>query len=234
MPGKLMLIPTPIGNLKDITLRVLDVLTEVDLILAEDTRTSHKLMSHYGITTPMQSFHMHNEHKVVAKYVGELQHGKTLALVSDAGTPGISDPGYLLVREAIKGGIAVEALPGPTAFLPALLASGLPCEKFIFEGFLPHKKGRQTRLKLLAEETRTMIFYESVHRMQKSLEEMAQYFGPDRPASYSREITKKFEETARGTLSELIEHVKATMPRGEFVVVVGGLPAGRQGRNENY
>jgi 16S rRNA (cytidine1402-2'-O)-methyltransferase len=232
MPGKLMLIPTPIGNLKDITLRVLDVLTEVDLILAEDTRTSHKLMSHYGITTPMQSFHMHNEHKVVAKYVAELQHGKTLALVSDAGTPGISDPGYLLVREAIKGGIAVEALPGPTAFLPALLASGLPCEKFIFEGFLPHKKGRQTRLKLLAEETRTMIFYESVHRLEKTLTEMAQYFGPDRPASYSREITKKFEETARGTLSELIEHVKATMPRGEFVVVVGGLPAGRQGRNE--
>jgi 16S rRNA (cytidine1402-2'-O)-methyltransferase len=232
MPGKLMLIPTPIGNLKDITLRVLDVLTEVDLILAEDTRTSHKLMSHYGITTPMQSFHMHNEHKVVAKYVGELQHGKTLALVSDAGTPGISDPGYLLVREAIKGGIAVEALPGPTAFLPALLASGLPCEKFIFEGFLPHKKGRQTRLKLLAEETRTMIFYESVHRLEKTLTEMAQYFGPDRPASYSREITKKFEETARGTLAELIEHVKTTSPKGEFVVVVGGLPAGRQGRNE--
>jgi 16S rRNA (cytidine1402-2'-O)-methyltransferase len=234
MPGKLMLIPTPIGNLKDITLRVLDVLTEVDLILAEDTRTSHKLMSHYGITTPMQSFHMHNEHKVVAKYVGELQHGKTLALVSDAGTPGISDPGYLLVREAIKGGIAVEALPGPTAFLPALLASGLPCEKFIFEGFLPHKKGRQTRLKLLAEETRTMIFYESVHRLEKTLTEMAQYFGPDRPASYSREITKKFEETARGTLAELIEHVKTSSPKGEFVVVVGGLPAGRQGRNENY
>jgi 16S rRNA (cytidine1402-2'-O)-methyltransferase len=227
MPGKLMLIPTPIGNLKDITLRVLDVLTEVDLILAEDTRTSHKLMSHYGITTPMQSFHMHNEHKVVAKYVGELQHGKTLALVSDAGTPGISDPGYLLVREAIKGGIAVEALPGPTAFLPALLASGLPCEKFIFEGFLPHKKGRQTRLKLLAEETRTMIFYESVHRLEKTLTEMAQYFGPDRPASYSREITKKFEETARGTLAELIEHVKTSSPKGEFVVVVGGLPAGR-------
>jgi 16S rRNA (cytidine1402-2'-O)-methyltransferase len=233
MPGKLMLIPTPIGNLKDITLRVLDVLTEVDLILAEDTRTSHKLMSHYGITTPMQSFHMHNEHKVVAKYVGELQHGKTLALVSDAGTPGISDPGYLLVREAIKGGIAVEALPGPTAFLPALLASGLPCEKFIFEGFLPHKKGRQTRLKLLAEETRTMIFYESVHRLEKTLTEMAQYFGPDRPASYSREITKKFEETARGTLAELIEHVKTTMPKVSLWWWLGAcLPAGREVKDE--
>ena len=225
--GKLILVPTPIGNLQDITLRALDVLKTADLILAEDTRTTRKLLQHFGIDTPLQSFHMHNEHKVVERFVADIAAGKTIAQVSDAGTPGISDPGFLLVREAIKAGIDVEVLPGPTAFIPALVASGLPCDKFVFEGFLPHKKGRQTRLKLLAEETRTMIFYESVHRMQKSLEEMAQYFGPDRPASYSREITKKFEETARGTLAELIEHVKTTSPKGEFVVVVGGLPAGK-------
>ena len=220
--GKLILVPTPIGNLKDITLRALEVLKEADLILAEDTRTSRNLLNHYSISTPLQSFHMHNEHKVVERYVAEIASGKTIVQVSDAGTPGISDPGFLLVREAIKAGITVEAMPGATAFVPALVASGLPCDKFVFEGFLPQKKGRQTRFKFLADETRTMVFYESVHRIQKSLEEMAQYFGPERPASYSREISKKFEETARGTLAELIEHVKATSPKGEFVVVVGG------------
>jgi 16S rRNA (cytidine1402-2'-O)-methyltransferase len=220
--GKLIVVPTPIGNLKDITLRALEVLKEADLILAEDTRTSRNLLNHYSISTPLQSFHMHNEHKVVERFVAEMAAGKTLVQVSDAGTPGISDPGFLLVREAIKAGITVEVMPGATAFVPALVASGLPCDKFVFEGFLPQKKGRQTRFKFLADETRTMIFYESVHRMQKSLEEMAQYFGPERPASYSREISKKFEETARGTLAELIEHVKTTSPKGEFVVVVGG------------
>lgn len=220
--GKLILVPTPIGNLKDITLRALEVLKEADLILAEDTRTSRTLLSHYNISTPLQSFHMHNEHKVVERYVAEMAIGKTIVQVSDAGTPGISDPGFLLVREAIKAGIAVEVMPGATAFVPALVASGLPCDKFVFEGFLPQKKGRQTRFKFLADETRTMVFYESVHRIQKSLEEMALYFGPERPASYSREISKKFEETARGTLAELIEHVKTTGPKGEFVVVVGG------------
>jgi len=220
--GKLIVVPTPIGNLKDITLRALEVLKEADLILAEDTRTSRNLLNHYSISTPLQSFHMHNEHKVVERFVAEMAAGKTLVQVSDAGTPGISDPGFLLVREAIKAGITVEVLPGATAFVPALVASGLPCDKFVFEGFLPQKKGRQTRFKFLADETRTMVFYESVHRIQKSLEEMAQYFGPERPASYSREISKKFEETARGTLAELIEHVKTTSPKGEFVVVVGG------------
>ena len=220
--GKLILVPTPIGNLKDITLRALEVLKEADLILAEDTRTSRNLLNHYSISTPLQSFHMHNEHKVVERYVAEIASGKTIVQVSDAGTPGISDPGFLLVREAIKAGITVEVMPGATAFVPALVASGLPCDKFVFEGFLPQKKGRQTRFKFLADETRTMVFYESVHRIQKSLEEMADYFGPERPASYSREISKKFEETARGTLAELIEHVKATSPKGEFVVVVGG------------
>ena len=220
--GKLILVPTPIGNLKDITLRALEVLKEADLILAEDTRTSRNLLNHYSISTPLQSFHMHNEHKVVERYVAEIASGKTIVQVSDAGTPGISDPGFLLVREAIKAGITIEVMPGATAFVPALVASGLPCDKFVFEGFLPQKKGRQTRFKFLADETRTMVFYESVHRIQKSLEEMADYFGPERPASYSREISKKFEETARGTLAELIEHVKATSPKGEFVVVVGG------------
>ena len=220
--GKLILVPTPIGNLKDITLRALEVLKEADLILAEDTRTSRNLLNHYSISTPLQSFHMHNEHKVVERYVAEIASGKTIVQVSDAGTPGISDPGFLLVREAIKAGITVEVMPGATAFVPALVASGLPCDKFVFEGFLPQKKGRQTRFKFLADETRTMVFYESVHRIQKSLEQMAQYFGPERPASFSREISKKFEETARGTLAELIEHVKTTSPKGEFVVVVGG------------
>jgi 16S rRNA (cytidine1402-2'-O)-methyltransferase len=220
--GKLILVPTPVGNLKDITLRALEVLKEADLILAEDTRTSRNLLNHYSISTPLQSFHMHNEHKVVERYVAEMAAGKTIVQVSDAGTPGISDPGFLLVREAIKAGIAVEVMPGATAFVPALVASGLPCDKFVFEGFLPQKKGRQTRLKFLADETRTMVFYESVHRMHKSLTEMAEYFGPERPASYSREISKKFEETARGTLAELAQHVKTTSPKGEFVVVVGG------------
>jgi 16S rRNA (cytidine1402-2'-O)-methyltransferase len=167
--GKLIVVPTPIGNLKDITLRALEVLKEADLILAEDTRTSRNLLNHYSISTPLQSFHMHNEHKVVERFVAEMAAGKTLVQVSDAGTPGISDPGFLLVREAIKAGITVEVMPGATAFVPALVASGLPCDKFVFEGFLPQKKGRQTRFKFLADETRTMIFYESVHRMQKSL-----------------------------------------------------------------
>ncbi len=220
--SKLYIIPTPIGNLEDITLRALRLLKEVDLVLAEDTRTSKKLFSHYDIQTPLASFHMHNEHKVLAKYIDRIKSGETFALISDAGTPAISDPGFLLVRECVKNKIEVDCLPGATAFVPALVNSGLPNEKFVFEGFLPVKKGRQTRLKLLVDESRTMVFYESPHRVIKTISQFAEYFGEERKASVSREISKMFEETIRGTISELTEHFENKKPKGEFVIIVEG------------
>jgi 16S rRNA (cytidine1402-2'-O)-methyltransferase len=219
----LYLVPTPIGNLEDITLRALRVLKEVDCILAEDTRTSGKLLKHFEIKTPMQSHHMHNEHKTVEHLVKRLQSGETIALISDAGTPAISDPGFLLTRACVENNIEVNCLPGATAFVPALVNSGLPNDKFIFEGFLPVKKGRQTRLKLLAEETRTIIFYESPHKLVKTLGHFCEYFGEDRPVSVSREITKLFEETIRGTAKEVLEHYTNKPPKGEIVIVVGAL-----------
>ncbi len=220
--SKLYIIPTPIGNLEDITLRALRLLKDVDLVLAEDTRTSKKLFSHYDIQTPLASFHMHNEHKVLAKYIDRIKSGETFALISDAGTPAISDPGFLLVRECVKNEIEVDCLPGATAFVPALVNSGLPNEKFIFEGFLPVKKGRQTRLKLLVDESRTMVFYESPHRVIKTISQFAEYFGEERKASVSREISKMFEETIRGTISELLVHFENKKPKGEFVIIVEG------------
>jgi 16S rRNA (cytidine1402-2'-O)-methyltransferase len=220
--SKLYIIPTPIGNLEDITLRALRLLKDVDLVLAEDTRTSKKLFSHYDIQTPLASFHMHNEHKVLAKYIDRIKSGETFALISDAGTPAISDPGFLLVRECVKNKIEVDCLPGATAFVPALVNSGLPNEKFVFEGFLPVKKGRQTRLKLLVDESRTMVFYESPHRVIKTISQFAEYFGEERKASVSREISKMFEETIRGTISELTEHFENKKPKGEFVIIVEG------------
>lgn len=222
MSGKLYIVPTPIGNLKDITLRALEVLKEVDVILAEDTRTSGKLMSHYSISTSLRPYHMHNEHKTLEGLIKDLQAGRVMALITDAGTPAISDPGFLLVREAIREDIPVETLPGATAFVPALVNSGLPAHNFTFEGFLPVKKGRQTKFTELAEETRTMIFYESPYRIAKTLGEMAKYWGAERQASVSREITKKFEETLRGTLVELEDHFKKNSPKGEFVICVSG------------
>ncbi len=220
--SKLYIIPTPIGNLEDITLRAMRLLKEVDLVLAEDTRTSRKLFSHYEIETSLVSFHMHNEHQVLLKYVDRLKSGETFALISDAGTPAISDPGFLLVRECVKEGIEVDCLPGATAFVPALVNSGLPNEKFVFEGFLPVKKGRQTRLKLLAEEERTMVFYESPYRIIKTLNQFAEYFGKDRKASVSREISKIFEETIRGRVFEILRHFDEKKPKGEFVIIVEG------------
>jgi 16S rRNA (cytidine1402-2'-O)-methyltransferase len=220
--GKLYLVPTPIGNLKDITFRAIEVLNEVDLILAEDTRTSGKLLKHYEITTPMQSHHMHNEHKTVDHIVRRISNGETVALISDAGTPAISDPGFLLTRACVEAGIEVDCLPGATAFVPALVNSGLPNDKFVFEGFLPVKKGRQTRLKLLAEETRTMIFYESPHKLLKTLTHFAEYFGANRAVSVSREITKLHEETIRGSVTEVLEYYTKKPPKGELVIVVAG------------
>lgn len=220
--SKLYLVPTPIGNLEDITLRAIKVLKEADLILAEDTRTSGKLLKHFEINTHMQSHHMHNEHKTVENIVKRIQAGDAVALISDAGTPAISDPGFLLTRACIENNIEVECLPGATAFVPALVNSGLPNDKFVFEGFLPAKKGRQTRLKLLAEETRTMIFYESPHKLIKTLGDFVTYFDEDRPISVSRELTKLFEETIRGTTKEVLEHYEAKPPKGEIVIVVGG------------
>lgn len=214
--------PTPIGNLEDITLRAISVLKEVDLILAEDTRTSGKLLQHFGIETSMQSHHMHNEHKTVDGLVQKMKSGTTIALISDAGTPAISDPGFLLTRACVENDIEVECLPGATAFVPALVNSGLPNDRFVFEGFLPIKKGRQTRLQQLAEETRTMIFYESPHKLIKTLTHFAEYFGEDRQISVSRELTKLYEETIRGTLSEVLQHFTAHPPKGELVIVVGG------------
>jgi len=220
--ASLYLVPTPIGNLGDITLRALDVLKTVDLILAEDTRTSGFLLKHYAITKPLQSFHNFNEHKVLSILTERMNQGETMALVSDAGTPGISDPGFLIVRECVKAGLRVECLPGPTAFVPALVKSGLPMDRFVFEGFLPHKKGRQTMLKKLAGEERTMIFYESPYRLLKTLEQFKEYFGSDRPASVSRELTKMFEETVNGTLTEIINHFSVKEVKGEIVIVVSG------------
>ncbi len=219
---KLYIVPTPIGNLQDITYRAVNVLKEADLILAEDTRTSGNLLRHLEISRPMQSYHIHNEHQTHGKLIERLLKGETMALISDAGTPAISDPGFLLVRECIRNGIPVECLPGPTAFVPALVNSGLPTDRFVFEGFLPHKKGRQTRLESLKEESRTMIFYESPHRLLKSLQQFAEYFGADRQASVSREISKHFEETARGTLHEIIAYFAEKTIKGEIVIVIAG------------
>jgi 16S rRNA (cytidine1402-2'-O)-methyltransferase len=220
--GKLYLVPTPIGNLEDMTYRSVRILNEVDAILCEDTRTSSRLLQHYGIQKRLISHHQHNEHKAVEKVIEHLQNGETLALITDAGTPGISDPGFLLTRACAEADIEVETLPGATAFVPALVNSGLPCDKFCFEGFLPHKKGRHTRLTQLAEEERTIVFYESTHRIVKSLAQMAEYFGADRKASVSRELTKMHEETVRGTLTELAQYYTDHVSKGEFVVVVGG------------
>ena len=218
----LYIVPTPIGNLKDITLRALDMLREVDLILAEDTRTTSHLLNHYGITKPLSPYHQHNEHKVLQHLVGQLAQGKKIALVTDAGTPGISDPAFLLLRECIKSGITVECLPGATAFVPALVNSGIPSNRFVFEGFLPLKKGRQTLLKKLADEDRTMIFYESPVRLVKTLQEFIQYFGADRLCCVSRELTKMFEENKRGSLQEVCDHFKEKNPKGEIVIIVAG------------
>ena len=220
--GKLFLVPTPIGNLKDITYRAIEVLKESDLILAEDTRESSKLLRHYDIHTPLQSHHMFNEHRSVETICNKILSGLNIALISDAGTPGISDPGFLLVRTCLQHEIEVETLPGATAFIPALVNSGLPCERFCFEGFLPQKKGRQKKLELLGDEARTMIFYESPFRLIKALEEMSVVFGSDRQASVSRELSKMFEETRRGTLAELADHFKANIPKGEIVIIVSG------------
>ena len=220
--AKLFLVPTPIGNLEDMTFRGIRVLKEADFILAEDTRTSGKLLKHYEIETPMRSHHMHNEHKTVQKWVREILAGQTIALITDAGTPAISDPGFLLLRECAKNDIQIDCLPGATAFVPALVNSGLPCEKFVFEGFLPQKKGRQTRLNFLLSEERTMVFYESPYRVLKTLNQFAEFMGEDRKVSVSREISKKFEETIRGTVSEVLSHFKNKEPKGEFVIVLEG------------
>ena len=219
---KLLIVPTPIGNLEDITLRAISTLKSVDLILAEDTRTSGKLLKHFEISTPMQSYHMHNEHKILDRIIEKLKSGFEIALISDAGTPAISDPGFLLTRACVAEQISVECLPGPTAFVPALVNSGLPNDRFIFEGFLPIKKGRQTRLKLLAEEERTIVLYESPHKLNKTLEQICVFFGEDRQISISRELTKLFEETRRGTAKELLDHYSKAAVKGEIVIVISG------------
>ncbi len=220
--AKLFIVPTPIGNLKDMTFRAVEVLKEVDLILAEDTRTSGKLLKHYEVGTQMQSHHMHNEHRMVEGLINKLKSGLTIALISDAGTPAISDPGFLLTRACVENDIEVDCLPGATAFVPALVNSGLPNDKFVFEGFLPVKKGRQTRLLLLAEEPRTIIFYESPHKLIKTLSNFCEYFGEERPISVSRELTKLYEETIRGTAKEVLDHYTNKPPKGEIVIIVGG------------
>jgi 16S rRNA (cytidine1402-2'-O)-methyltransferase len=218
----LYIVPTPIGNLQDITLRALEVLKKVDLILAEDTRTSSKLLNHYAIQKPVTPFHQHNEHQVLQHIISQLANGKTMALVTDAGTPGISDPGFLLVRECVKAGIKVECLPGATAFVPALVNSGLPSDRFCFEGFLPLKKGRHTLLTKLAEEERTIIFYESPVRLVKTLNDLSQYFGNDRKCCVSRELTKLYEENVRGSLQEVMLHFSEKTVKGEIVIILGG------------
>ncbi len=220
--GTLYVVPTPIGNLNDMTFRAVETLKKVDTILAEDTRTSAKLLQHYGITTKMQSHHMHNEHKTVNLLVNRLVAGETMALISDAGTPAISDPGFLLVRACLEQNVNVVCLPGPTAFVPALVNSGIPCDKFVFEGFLPVKKGRQTRLEFLAEETRTMVFYESPYKLLKTLKDFLAYFGEDRHISVSRELSKVYEENIRGSLKNVINHFTNHPPKGELVIVVSG------------
>lgn len=218
--SKLFVIPTPIGNLADITLRSIEVLKSVDLILAEDTRTSSKLLKHYKVDTAVESFHMHNEHKKLDSIINRLKDDIEIALISDAGTPGISDPGFLLVRECINNEVEVECLPGPTAFVPALVSSGLPCDRFSFEGFLPVKKGRTKRLKELSAETKTMVFYESPHRILKTLNDLSNYFDVESQISVSRELTKLYEETFRGTIKESVEHFDKNKPKGEFVIVL--------------
>ena len=220
--GKLYVVPTPVGNMEDMTFRAIRILKEADLILAEDTRTSGILLKHYEIKNAMQSHHKFNEHITVESIVNRIKGGQTVALISDAGTPGISDPGFLVVRECVRNGIEVQCLPGATAFVPALVSSGLPDERFCFEGFLPQKKGRMTRLNALKEETRTMIFYESPYRLLKTLTQFAEFFGADRPGSVCREISKIHEESVRGTLQEVIAHFTETEPRGEIVIILGG------------
>ena len=219
----LYIVPSPIGNLKDITMRAVEVLKSVQLILAEDTRTTSHLLNHYEIRNPISPYHQHNEHQVLQHLVDQLEAGKTMALVTDAGTPGISDPAFLLIRECIRRNIKVECLPGATAFVPALVSSGLPCNRFVFEGFLPQKKGRQTLLKKLATEERTMIFYESPMRLVKTLEDLASFFGDDRPCCVSRELTKMFEENKRGSLREVCDYFKEKGVKGEIVIIVQGL-----------
>ncbi len=223
MEGKLYIVPTPIGNLEDMTFRAVRILKEADLVLAEDTRTSLVLLRHYGIEKPLQSHHQFNEHRSVERVIERLQGGAVIALVSDAGTPGISDPGYLLIRECVRAGIPVECLPGPTAFVPALVNSGIPSDHFIFEGFLPHKKGRQTRFQQLAAEEKTMVFYESPFRLVKTLTQLAEFLGGSRYACVSRELSKIHEENARGSLEELILHFSSKTVKGEIVIVVEGL-----------
>ena len=220
--GKLYVVPTPVGNLEDMTFRAIRILKEADLILAEDTRTSGILLKHFEIKNAMQSHHKFNEHKTVESVVNRLKAGETVALISDAGTPGISDPGFLVVRECVRNGIEVQCLPGATAFVPALVSSGLPDERFCFEGFLPQRKGRMTRLTALQEETRTMIFYESPYRLVKTLTQFMEFFGPERPVSVCREISKVHEESVRGTLQEVVAHFTEVEPRGEIVIVLGG------------
>ena len=220
---KLFIVPTPIGNLQDMTFRAINVLKSVDLILAEDTRVSGKLLKHFEINTRMQSYHMHNEHKILKSLVDKLKSGLEIALISDAGTPAISDPGFLLTRACVDEGIAIECLPGATAFVPALVNSGLPNDRFVFEGFLPIKKGRQTRLKLLAQETRTIVIYVSPHKLNKTLEEIVMYFGPDRQISVSRELSKIYEETLRGTAQSILEHYNSKQVKGELVLIISGL-----------
>jgi len=220
--SKLYLVPTPVGNLGDITLRAIEVLKKVELILAEDTRKSRILLNHLEISKPITSHHQHNEHRSIETLIHKLRGGSTLALITDAGTPGISDPGFLLVRACIEAGVPVEVLPGPTAFVPALVSSGIPCDRFVFEGFLPQKKGRQTRITELSNEKRTIVFYESPHRLLKTLEQLAGKFGPDRKASVSRELTKLHEDTVRGTLGELLHHFSLHPVKGELVLVVAG------------
>jgi 16S rRNA (cytidine1402-2'-O)-methyltransferase len=220
--GKLYLVPTPIGNLEDMTFRAIKILKEVNLILAEDTRTSSKLLHHFEIQNKLSSHHKFNEHQTTESMVKRIEGGETVALISDAGTPGISDPGYLLVKKCLESGIEVECLPGATALIPALVNSGLPSDRFCFEGFLPVKKGRQTKLKELATEKRTMIFYESPYRLLKTLEQFCEFFGSERPASVSRELSKMYEENFRGSLAELLEHFKTRTIKGEIVIVVGG------------
>jgi 16S rRNA (cytidine1402-2'-O)-methyltransferase len=222
-PGKLILVPTPIGNLEDITLRALSVLKSADIILAEDTRVSSKLLKHFEIDKKLTAHHKFNEHKAVNSLIGKLLKGNTVAMISDAGTPGISDPGFLLVRACAENHIQVECLPGPTALIPALAVSGLPSDKFVFEGFLPQKKGRQTRLKLLAEESRTMVFYESPYRLVKTLNQFSEFFGSERKACVCRELSKMFEEVTRGTVAELNQYYSQSTPKGEIVIVVEGI-----------
>ena len=233
--GTLYLVPTPVGNLEDITLRALRILKEVDLVLAEDTRTSGMLLKHFDIQNRLMSHHKFNEHQTADAFAARMAAGETMALVSDAGTPGISDPGFMLVRACVERGVTVQCLPGPTAFVPALVASGLPCERFAFEGFLPQKKGRASRIESLRTEQRTMIFYESPYRMVKTLGQLAEAFGPDRRCSACREISKLHEESVRGTLAEVQAHFEQTEPRGEFVLVVeGGEPPKKEKKQSKY